>query len=439
MKLKQIPCDMILMIAKDILTGLPVLLVILSCSPGCSSYSRLSRLKLMPIPDIYDGAATPVYPDNAPYEGVLYVTDREPSDANHVESFYRNARGSLLRTGLGEVIVSNNETRPDQIVLKVASVQEYGVLSKALPYDFLTSAEDLEGVPTADDSFISLINGKLSCSEQKDIFLFIHGYKSVFEYPLLVSAELWHFLGYDGVFIAYAWPSTPKRLAYFKDIETAQLSGHNLRLLLTFLSQHTDAEQIHIIGYSAGTRVVMTALHQLALIHQDKPKEFFQEDLRIGQVALVGSDYDSQKFAAAIADGVLQIPHALTIYMSANDDALGLSRFLFRENRLGQFTKDAGNVPSKVQDFFTQNQILSFVNVTDAEKSNSGNGHAYFRKSPWASSDLLMSLKHDLGPDERGLVQSEGEIHWNFPPDYMEKLRSAVERATEEKAPRPSD
>ena len=94
----------------------------------------------------------------------------------------------------------------------------------------------------------------------------MHGYKVVFENPLLVAAELWHFLGYDGVFIAYAWPSTPKKLAYFSDLETTSLSAYNLRIFLEYLARETDAENIHIIGYSAGTRLVINALNQLALI-----------------------------------------------------------------------------------------------------------------------------------------------------------------------------
>ena len=62
-----------------------------------------------------------------------------------------------------------------------------------------------------------------------------------------------------------------------------------------------------------------------------------------------------------------------------------------------------------------------------AEASDAGNGHAYFRKSPWASSDVLMTLATDLGPEERGLVREDSPI-WIFPPDYLERLRAALGR-----------
>ena len=47
-----------------------------------------------------------------------------------------------------------------------------------------------------------------------------------------------------------------------------------------------------------------------------------------------------------------------------------------------------------------------------------GNGHAYFRKSPWVSSDILMTLRHGLGPAERGLEQRDDSPVWRFPRDY---------------------
>ena len=38
------------------------------------------------------------------------------------------------------------------------------------------------------------------------------------------------------------------------------------------------------------------------------------------------------------------------------------------------------------------------IDVSDAEGSDSDDGHGYFRSSPWASSDILMMLMYDLTP-----------------------------------------
>ncbi|MBW1865685.1 MAG: alpha/beta hydrolase [Deltaproteobacteria bacterium] len=67
------------------------------------------------------------------------------------------------------------------------------------------------------ERFAHLVNEKLKGSQKKDVYIYVHGYKVVFENPILVATELWHYLGYEGVFIAFAWPSTPKALAYVMD------------------------------------------------------------------------------------------------------------------------------------------------------------------------------------------------------------------------------
>ncbi|MEJ2604719.1 MAG: hypothetical protein P8172_15805, partial [Gammaproteobacteria bacterium] len=61
-----------------------------------------------------------------------------------------------------------------------------------------------------------------------------------------------------------------------------------------------------------------------------------------------------------------------------------------------------------------------------AEGSTTGNGHAYFRASPWVSSDILMTLLYDLPPQERGLVRSPSMPMWIFPEDYPRRMREAL-------------
>ena len=48
------------------------------------------------------------------------------------------------------------------------------------------------------------------------------------------------------------------------------------------LAKESRARYIHLVGYSAGTRVVTEALAQLALLHNGKDTATIQEKLRIG-------------------------------------------------------------------------------------------------------------------------------------------------------------
>jgi hypothetical protein len=66
---------------------------------------------------------------------------------------------------------------------------------------------------------------------------------------------------------------------------------------------------------------------------------------------------------------------------------------------------------------------------TDTPGADSGNGHAYFRQSPWTSSDILATLAFDLKPGERGLEQEGGKPIWTFSANYVDTLRAALLKA----------
>lgn len=406
---------------------------------ACST-KKLYEINLMPAPDVYENGAVDPFTDTdpigkIPYNGILYATDRSPAKENH--HFYKNRRGNLLRLGVAKIKVGKEDiaweearrisllkNRPVNYPLKVTEVEELGILDRSItiftPPDLIT--KDLYQPAKR---FAELVNEKLKQSERKDIYIYVHGYKVVFENPVLVATELWHFLGYDGVFIAYAWPSTPKTLAYVSDAETAALSSHFLQIFMQYLAEETEAENIHIVGYSAGTRVVISALAQLAMLNTNQDKAAIQRKLKIGHVILTASDFDRQLFGIQLDKGLLKIPKTLTVYVSESDSALGFSKWLFGRERLGQMWKGR-KLPDIAAKYLRKRQELIFIDVTDAESAATGNGHAYFRKSPWISSDILMTLMHDLRPDERGLVRSEDIPVWTFPPDYIRRLRAAL-------------
>jgi esterase/lipase superfamily enzyme len=258
----------------------------------------------------------------------------------------------------------------------------------------------------------------------------VHGYRVVFENPLLVSTELWHFLGYEGVFVAYAWPSTPSRYAYIRDNDTSEGYARNLRLLIETIAKNTDVEQIHLLAYSNGTRLVTRAMEQLALTRQHKTAEENYEELRIRNVLLFASDLDQGVFGAYVADGLLDVAKHITIYLSEFDKALGYTQILTRRQRLGQLwgsgTDDIS--PQARHALMKYRDRISYINVSSAEGASSGNGHGYFRSSPWASSDALMTLYYGLNPKQRGLVEQEDLPVYTFPSDYISRLWSAIEK-----------
>jgi hypothetical protein len=124
-------------------------------------------------------------------------------------------------------------------------------------------------------------------------------------------------------------------------------------------------------------------------------------------------------------DGMLTLPENLTIYTSEMDRALSLSQWIFGRNRLGQMWTQYPLKPH-LQTFLEKNESLRIIDVTNAESAGAGNGHAYFRSSPWVSSDVLVSLYFGLSPEQRGLVKYPDMPVWHFPDDYLNRLQSLL-------------
>ncbi|MEE4279694.1 MAG: hypothetical protein V2I82_14605 [Halieaceae bacterium] len=55
-------------------------------------------------------------------------------------------------------------------------------------------------------------------------------------------------------------------------------------------------------------------------------------------------------------------------------------------------------------------------------------GHRYWFDHPWASTDLILAIRSDLGPKDRGLDPTELDLLWSIPADYPDRLRNSLTR-----------
>ncbi|MEZ4331543.1 MAG: alpha/beta hydrolase [Myxococcota bacterium] len=414
---------------------------------GCGG-SNLYQIHFMPPPAFLEAGEVPAFAAEAEADAtgdprILYATVREPASVEGEDRFYSDERAGELRIGIGRVVLGTESITWDQVrsmallqkhgeryPLQVADVVEFGVLDRTL-HPILHKRDTLTPDAGPRRAFTAAVDARLARSRDKDVFLYVHGYRVNFENPLLVAAELWHFLGYQGVFIPFAWPSHRERLAYFGDTESARYSAVFLREFIEYLATETEAERIHIVGYSAGTRLVISALHQVALSHELLGAEAARRRLRIGNVLLVGSDVDRGVFGTYLLDGLLGVPEHLTIYESPKDKALGMAFLSFRNERLGQL--DPSDLTSAARDYLLRSDALALVSVESAPGFDHGNGHSYFRDSPWVSTDLLATLRYGFRPAERGLVQDPETGIWSFPADYLTRIEAKIDAVDPER------
>lgn len=405
---------------------------------GCASGSYDS-IDLMPPPALYQNGAWDPYntltPDSfAGQTGLFYVTDREPALGEAAP--YADKRGHLMRAGVADVRATPPFEDWDEIravttgaqpttdrVLSLAGVEEIGVLPAGLT-QYNTEAPPEPALEAAAAAFADRIDHQLALSGSSDVVIFVHGYNVGFVYPMLTSKELQHYLGYRGAFITFAWPATPSRFAYFVDLETADATVRTLRMLVAFLTERTDARRIHLIGYSAGSRIAFGVAYRLALeaaaALEDEPP------LRLGRLVLLGSDLDPVYFLQGVADGVLNVTDRVTVYMSETDSALGLSNLMLARRRLGE-TLGPKDLSPALETELAKLQALELIDVSGAPGAEAGNGHWYFRSSTWVSSDLVLALLTGLGPSERGLVRGAGSALWRFPAEYPRRLQTITQ------------
>ena len=391
---------------------------------------------LMSTPQIYrDSGLEPfkTLPEDVspPVFDIFYATDREPvkMDLFH-PAFYGNERSWDLSLGVTNVrlgtekmnwpeirALSLMEKRPRAIQLNIEGIETLHRISTA-EIKLETSIYN-KGIQT-DDPFITRINHRLSNSDSKSIFIFVPGFKVDFTYPVLVAAELWYYMGSPGAFIAYSWPSKQRLKDYFSDIETSAFTAQHFRMLLFYLADRTEAEHIHILSYSAGARIVSQALHELRLMAYGVQVTKLKKTLKIGQVIFTAPDIDSMLFASRYRDGFDDIADNITIYTNANDTALNWALRFLGWPRLGA-PGELGLTPEDLQPLKGLKNT-AIIDVAEAENTASGNGHGYFIKSPWVSSDIMLTLKYGLGVTERGLTKRKDTNVWHFDSEYPLRL-----------------
>jgi esterase/lipase superfamily enzyme len=143
-------------------------------------------------------------------------------------------------------------------------------------------------------------------------------------------------------------------------------------------------------------------------------------------VIFAAPDLDAMLFTARYRDGFEDVADAITIYTNANDTALKWALRFFGWPRLGA-PGELGLTPEDLQHLKEfGNTVL--IDVAAAENVASGNGHGYFIKSPWVSTDLLLTLKQGSSPQERGLRYNQVDAAWVFPESYPQKIKQIAEQ-----------
>jgi esterase/lipase superfamily enzyme len=418
----------------------PLLLLIVA-GTGCSAYLAAS-------PKIYTTGDRNPYADVAPElrtadVPILFATDRKAEEGSQEsDRKYTYERDRAIAFGVCHVTFGINSswdelvaasmasTRRNPVLLTLEKTDELGRVPETR-YNYSRTSGTIVATPTEQESvelaermLLQMVESRLAAATRKDIYLFVHGYANTFKDAAFTMAQVWHFLGREGVPFLYSWPAGSGGLlrGYTHDRESGEFTVFHLKQTLRLLARARGLRKIHVIAHSRGTDVFLTALREIFL-QDGRRVEGDCFATRLGSVVLAAPDIDFDVLISRVVfEGLLFVPDRLTIYVSEGDRAIGISNWLFSSlKRLGQLR--SADLPPDALERLRQ---YSHIEVIDARVSGYGSwGHDYFYANPAVSSDLIRLLRYgnEAGdPAERPLKREENSF-WILDNDYPEVPR----------------
>ncbi len=391
-----------------------VLGLVLPAAGACSS-----KTYLMPTPNAY------THPDWNPFAevpaalqgdevSVLYVTDRVPEKEtpDHWEYGYQRSLSSafgeaVVRVGKEEswddlVAASRTLKRAKKLELTVTATRELARFAKTPPTLVITDAQlaSHQAPPVdpaqaeAERRFREEIAARLAQTPRKEVFIFVHGFNNTFDDAVMTTAELWHFLGREGVPVSYTWPAGVGFLrAYEYTLGSTEFTVYHFKQALRLIASCPEVEKVNIIAHSRGTAVLTDTVRELYL--ELRSTTDTQKALKFGTVILAAADIDLD--VAIERDATERIGRAVecsALYICHRDKALGLSSWLFEGERLGDV--DPKIFSRQDIDALRHSQRLQLI---DARVKKLGpHGHSYFHDNPAVSSDVVLLMRYGLPP-----------------------------------------
>ncbi|MEE9434936.1 MAG: alpha/beta hydrolase [Sphingorhabdus sp.] len=166
------------------------------------------------------------------------------------------------------------------------------------------------------------------------VLVFVHGYRETFNTSSRDAAQIARLTQFSGPVIHYSWPSHGELLSYGVDEANMHWDERNFRMFLESLAEKPWLKDITVVAHSLGTRLVIPAIEYV-------DRNIAREDAgNISRIILASPDTDTSAFERDIGKTILSPNRVasgrrLTIYVSAKDRALGVSRTLHGYPRLG--------------------------------------------------------------------------------------------------------
>jgi esterase/lipase superfamily enzyme len=180
-------------------------------------------------------------------------------------------------------------------------------------------------------------------SQESSVLLYVHGFATKFDDALYRLAQIKYDTAYDGIPIAFCWPSRGEMnlIDYNHDRDSVIASTNAFSELLQLLHTTAHVSKIYIVAHSMGSQVVVNSIAGSS----DARK------IPLAELVLAAPDISWEVFRAA-AQQLTDAVKKVTLYASTTDQALR-----FSDTWNGAQTPRAGlllsgthqNVPSDIE------------------------------------------------------------------------------------------
>ncbi len=234
-------------------------------------------------------------------------------------------------------------------------------------------------------AFFNDLSLAVASTSEKKAFVFIHGFNMTFEDAARRTAQISYYIGPDTVPIFYSWPSMGKLWGYLADEDNVEWTRPHLRQFLEDVATRSGAKTIYLMAHSMGNRALANAL----LYSNPSEQSLITHKSLFSSIIMTAPDIDQEIFRRDIAPVLRLTGASVTIYVSANDNALKVSRGLHNDARVGEI-EDNGPI------------IIQGMDTVDVSSiDDSFTGHGYYFNSIEVLTDIGLIMKAQLPPNLR--------------------------------------
>jgi hypothetical protein len=175
---------------------------------------------------------------------------------------------------------------------------------------------------------------KQTAANDGRLLVYVHGFRETFYTSSRDTAQIARLTEYKGPIIQYSWPSQGELLSYGVDETNMNWDRLNFQNFLQTLAEKPWVKDIVLVSHSMGARLVIPSIQHVDA-NAARP-----DSSNISNIILLSPDADRQEFERDLGLFILSprfvaSGRKLSVFVSAKDSAIGLSRTIHGYPRLG--------------------------------------------------------------------------------------------------------